>query len=131
MSRARGGSPGDLGSWVAAEYGERDEQALNDLLAFGGMAANLVARGKAAYDDDVQLQLAGEAIMSRVGEAVSRLSDRLVAECPDIRFRAMRRARNLVAHNYGIVDPQIVWSTLAQSLPEDIRRIQSLLKREA
>jgi len=40
----------------------------------------------------------------------------------------MNRARNLVAHNYDIVSPQIVWNTLALALPDDVAKIRRLLE---
>ena len=55
----------------------------------------------------------------------SRISPRT----PDIRFRQMNRARNLVAHNYDIISPQIVWNTLALALPDDVAKIRRLLER--
>lgn len=107
--------------------GERDRQALADLVEFAALATDLASRGKTAYDADVQLQLAGEAIQHRIGEAVSRLSDAIVEQNPRIRFRAMKKARNKIAHNYSIVDPEIVWNTLAVELPKDVVRIVELL----
>lgn len=112
---------------TVAPHGDRDRHALEDLVEFGALAEDLVARGKAAYDSDVQLQLAGEAIQHRVGEAVSRLSVELVSDNPQIRFRAMRKARNKVAHNYQVVDPELVWNTLALALPEEIAKVRDLL----
>lgn len=41
----------------------------------------------------------------------------------------MKRARNLVAHNYDIVDPEIMWETLASAFPTDLARIRALLDR--
>ena len=111
---------------IGVRYGVRARQSLADLLSFGELAADLVARGKQAYDDDVALQLAGEAIQHRIGEAVSRLPEALIADNPQIRFRAMKGARNLVAHNYGIIDPEIVWNTLAAEFPRDLELIRSL-----
>jgi hypothetical protein len=39
------------------------------------MAREVTSRTRAAYDADVTLRLAGEAIVARVGEAVNRLQD--------------------------------------------------------
>jgi len=93
------------------------------------LAGDLVSRGKLAYDRDVQLQLAAEAIQHRIGEAVRRLPAEVVDAHPEIRFRAMKRARDKIAHNYDIVDPEIVWNTLAVALPEDAAKIRELLGR--
>lgn len=94
---------------------------------FGSLAEDLVSRGKAAYDADIHLQLSGEMIQTKIGEAASRLSDALIESSPQIRFRVMKRARNLISHNYQIVDPEIVWNTLSVELPKDIAKIRELL----
>lgn len=118
-------TPGDH---VAARYGERTRYALLDLLDFGQLADDLVARGKVAYEGDVALRLAGEAICHRFGAAVNRLSDEFIDAHPQIALRAMKRMRDKVAHNYGIVDQEIVWNTLAHRFPADIAEIRALLK---
>lgn len=112
---------------VAHEYGSRAEPALRDLVEFGGLAAELVGRGKLAYDDDRQLQLAGEAIVSRLGEAAARLPEELVTDHPDIPFRTVKAMRNLIAHAYQPVDPQVVWATLIAAVPNFIAQVGDLL----
>jgi uncharacterized protein with HEPN domain len=125
VTREPSDDPG--GRYPAESFGERDWQALEDLSMFGSLAEDLVSRGKAAYDADVHLQLSGEMIQTKIGEAVSRLSDALIEASPQIRFRAMKRARNLISHNYQIVDPEIVWNTLSVELPKDITKIREML----
>lgn len=111
---------------VADVYGSRAERALRDLVEFGGLA-ELVDRGKSAYDDDRQLQLAGEAIVSRLGEAAARLPEELVIDHPDIPFRTVKAMRNLIAHAYQRVDPQVVWATLIAAVPNFIAQVGDLL----
>lgn len=112
---------------IADVYGSRAERALRDLVEFGGLAAELVRRGKSAYDDDRQLQLAGEAIVSRLGEAAARLPEELVIDHPDIPFRTVKAMRNLIAHAYQRVDPQVVWATLVAAIPNFIAQVGALL----
>lgn len=116
----------EIGESVAASYGDKDRRTLLDIIAFAELAEDLVSRGKDAYDADIQLQLAGEAIQHRIGGAVSRLSDEIVEDHTNIRFRTMKKARNLVAHNYDIVNPEIVWNTLALEFPKDAVRIRRM-----
>lgn len=107
--------------------GSRDQQALRDLLAFAGRAQRLVSRGKAAYDTDEMLQLAGQKICIDIGEAATRLSDEFVAAHAEIAFRGMRGQRNFAAHRYDTIDPEIVWNTLAVRFPQDAGKIAELL----
>jgi uncharacterized protein with HEPN domain len=39
----------------------------------------------------------------------------------------MHGMRNLIAHEYEVVDPVIVWNTLADELPVDVAAVQAIL----
>jgi uncharacterized protein with HEPN domain len=82
------------------------------------MAARLVARGRAAYDEDEALRLAAEAITHRIGEAVSRLSEEFITDQPQIEWRRIKGMRNIVTHEYARIDYEIVWNALALRIPE-------------
>lgn len=116
---------------------ESTARALQDFLDFADAGARLVARGKSDYDTDEMLRLAAEALLHKIGEVVARLSrdnPSLIAAHPEVRWRAMKGMRNVVAHDYGAVDPEIVWTTLKTDLPheaEQIRRILDALTRDS
>lgn len=105
----------------------RTRQTLGDFLDFAATAARLVARGREAYDSDEMLRLSGEAILHRLGEAVARLDDDFTAAHPEVRWRAMKGMRNLVAHDYGAVDHNILWNALAHALPREAAHVQGIL----
>ena len=52
-----------------------------------------------------------------IGEAASRLSPEAQTLFPGIPFRAMRGMRNIIAHDYGEVDLELVWRTVEADLP--------------
>ena len=101
---------------------------MGDIVDFSRIAARLVARGRPAYEHDEMLPLAAEALLRRVGEAVSRLPEALTAAHPEARWRLMRGMRNLIAHEYEVVDPVIVWNTLVHELPVDAAAVQAILE---
>lgn len=111
-------------------YGPRAVESLNDIVSFAEDARVLMSRGKAAYDEDVLLRRAGEAIIHRLGEAVSRLPDDLRTNHPRVNWRGMRAMGNLVAHVYHDIDHHLVWNALADSLPADLAEIRGLLGEE-
>jgi uncharacterized protein with HEPN domain len=115
--------------YVYQTFGERDWRTLHDLLVFADRAGRLVARGKQAYDADEMLRYAGQMICISIGEAATRLSDELLDAHPEIRFGLMRKQRNFAAHRYEVVDPEIIWETLATSFPDDKAKIAELLER--
>lgn len=122
---------GSASRYVYQRFGGRDWRTLHDLLVFAGRAERLVARGKEAYDADEMLRYAGQMICISIGEAASRLSDELPNAHPEIRFGLMRKQRNFAAHRYEVLDPEIIWETLATSFPEDKAKIAELLERQA
>lgn len=101
----------------AAGETTRDQRAVKDLLEFCEAAARLVARGRNDFEGDEVLRLAGEAIITRIGEAAGRLSPEFQAQHADIAWRAIRGMRNLVAHDYGRIDHVALWNTLERDLP--------------
>jgi len=122
---------GSVDHYVYRTFGERDWRTLHDLLVFADRAERLVARGKEAYDADEMLRYAGQMICISIGEAANRLSDELLDAHPEIRFRLMRKQRNSAAHRCEVLDPEIIWETLATSFPEDKAKIAELLERPA
>jgi uncharacterized protein with HEPN domain len=122
---------GSVDQYVYQTFGHRDWRTLHDLLVFADRAERLVARGKEAYDADEMLRYAGQMICISIGEAATRLSDELLDAHPEIRFRLMRKQRIFAAHRYEVLDPEIIWETLATSFPEDKAKIAELLERPA
>ena len=59
-----------------------------------------------------------------IGEAASRLSPKAQALFPGIPFRAMRGMRNIIAHDYGEVDLELVWQTAEADLPGLIETLE-------
>ena len=51
-----------------------------------------------------------------IGEAASRLTAETQALFPKLPFRAMRGMRNIIAHDYGDVDLEQVWTTASNDL---------------
>jgi uncharacterized protein with HEPN domain len=102
-------------------------QTLDDFLEFAETGARLVARGRDAYDADEMLRLAGEAILHRIGEAVARLGEEFIRAHPTVAWRRMKGMRNLLAHDYGAVDYNIVWNALAHDLPREAGAVRRIL----
>ncbi|TAM71831.1 MAG: DUF86 domain-containing protein [Microbacteriaceae bacterium] len=102
-------------------------RTLRDLIGFTDTAARLVARGRANYDSDEVLRLAAEAIMHKIGEAVARLPAEVIAEHPDVAWRSMKAARNVVAHDYEQMDYEILWNVLVDRMPAEAERIRAVL----
>ncbi|MCX6931951.1 MAG: DUF86 domain-containing protein [Verrucomicrobia bacterium] len=59
-----------------------------------------------------------------IGEAASRLAPETQALFPSLPFRAMRGMRNIIAHDYGEVDLELVWKTATADLPVLIETLE-------
>lgn len=129
IGQDKAGDPPAAGDWVVATYGRRARDALVDLAEFGGMAARLVARGRDAYDQDETLRLAAEAVASRMGEAVARLSEEFIKDHPRIPWRKIRGMRNIISHDYGRVDHDLLWNALVDRVPEVATLVDEVLMR--
>jgi uncharacterized protein with HEPN domain len=62
-----------------------------------------------------------------IGEAASRLAPETQALFPNLPFRDMRGMRNIIAHDYGDVDLDQVWTTATSDLDEVISTLQKHL----
>lgn len=109
-------------------YGRRARQSLEDILEFARDASDLVSRGKEAYESDRILQLAAEAISSRIGVAAGRLPPELVRDHPHIPFRLAKDMRNFVSHEYDRVDPDVVWVAMESQIPAFAEQISQILR---
>jgi uncharacterized protein with HEPN domain len=60
-----------------------------------------------------------------IGEAASRLSPETQSMFPGLPFRSMRGMRNIIAHDYGEVDIDLVWNTATNDLPVLIAELRT------
>ena len=84
----------------------------------------LAAVDRNVFLDDSEKQ---DAVLRRfeiIGEAASHLSPESQTLFPGIPFRAMRGMRNIIAHDYGEVDLELVWQTAVADLPRLIAALE-------
>lgn len=102
---------------------------LADIDDAAAAASELVGRGKAAWEDDRILRLAGEAIIGRIADAAGRLPDNVKKAMREVPWDDIRDIRILVDHVYHRVDYEILWRTLSEDVPQlrgklrDYRRV--------
>lgn len=69
-----------------------------------------------ATDADFRALLAF--FVMQIGETANGLSDDFIKAYTEIDWSAMRGLRNRIAHSYGNVDPDILWDTVKNDIPE-------------
>lgn len=103
---------------ITGRYGPSVVEALEALVSYCDEAAALVDRGRGAYEEDVLLQRASEAIFNRVGDTIrSKLPEDLLAEYPGQPWDKIVGMRVRMAHIYTENDKNIMWNTLAGDVP--------------
>ena len=76
---------------------------------------------------DRRLRLAVERELEIIGEAARRVSSTFQQANSEIPWRQIIGQRNVLAHDYGDIDPGMVWIVAAQRLPELICQLDALI----
>lgn len=107
---------------------DRTTRTLKEIIGFADeVRLYVTSAGEQNFYDDRRTQLIAEALLHRIGEAVSRLPDDLTLAHPEVEWRMIKGMRNVVAHEYGFIDYRIVWRALEKSLPQDVESINRIL----
>lgn len=104
----------------------RVPQWLSDLERTLRAAADLVDRGRSAYDTDPALPLAFEALSNRVGDLAKKLITADPAKFSDPIWQQAARNRDFVVHHYHRVDDDALWMTVSVSFTALQRVIEAL-----
>jgi uncharacterized protein with HEPN domain len=97
---------------------KRDQALLLDIRRAAGQAVAFVGKlSKAEFLRDAKTQRAVERELEIMGEAARSLSEQPRARFPQVPFRSIIGMRNILAHDYGRVDPKELWATVHESLP--------------
>lgn len=106
---------------------QRDSALLYDILESARLAVSYLQEVPIEdFLSSLQLQ---DAVIRRVeiiGEAAGNLSDETKASLPNLPWRDMTDMRNFLIHQYGDVDPQVVWDTVKFDLPPLIEELERL-----
>ncbi|CAN5784444.1 hypothetical protein BH18ACT15_BH18ACT15_06670 [soil metagenome] len=97
---------------------------LADIEQAGEAAAELIGRGRQAWDNDVLLRLAGEAVIGRIADATNRLPEEIKGSIHDVPWDDIRDIRILVDHIYHRIDYNSLWQTLHDDVPHLVSRLR-------
>ena len=100
----------------------RDQQRLRKILEYCEDIQATVRRHGASYDafmDDRDYQHAVSFCVLQIGELVGGLSEEYrKATKSRIQWQEIKGMRNIIAHNYGSIDLEIVWDVATINVPE-------------
>ena len=101
------------------------DAVLADIEDAAGAAREIVARGKAAWNADRLLRLAGEAVIGRIADAAGRLPDHVKRAMPGVPWDDIRDIRIIVDHVYHRIDHEALRKTLEEDVPLLLEHLQA------
>ena len=106
---------------------ERDAAYLWDMLQAARDARELLeGRSLAEYLRDRVRRLALERALELVGEPARRVTERFQAAHPEIEWRSIIGQRNILAHQYGVIDHERLYRTGTESIPRLIAALEPI-----
>jgi uncharacterized protein with HEPN domain len=102
-----------------------DELRLEDIRDACRTVAELVSRGRQAFDKDPAVRLAMERLLEIIGEAATALDETTTKLYSGAPWRDITRLRVLLAHHYHRVDPNQVWTIVSTDIPALLNELGS------
>lgn len=79
------------------------------------------------FDSDEVYLLAAERLLQNIGEAARRVSTVFRDRHPEIAWQKIVGQRNILVHEYGEVNPDLIWRTLSEDVQALIQLLDPLL----
>jgi uncharacterized protein with HEPN domain len=92
-----------------------------------GVARAIKGRTPQQYAEDEDLRLLVERRLEIIGEAARRVSEAFRSAHPEIPWRKIIAQRNVLAHEYGEIQDDVVWQVITVSIPELIKTLEPLV----
>ena len=110
---------------------EQDAAYLWDMLAAAQAVQRFVgSRDLTSYLSDDLLQAAIERKIEIIGEAAGKVSTDFQEAHPEVPWSKIMRQRNVLAHDYGRIEHDRLWTVINDHIPELILDLQCLLPPE-
>lgn len=81
------------------------------------------------YLKDRKLQLAIERSLEIIGEAARRISENFQESHQEIPWRKIIAQRNVIAHEYGEIRHERIWTVITVNIPELIEKVEPIVKK--
>ena len=107
---------------------DKDAGYLWDMLeAARGVVASLQDVTLAEYQTDDNLRLATERRIEIIGEAAGRVSPAVREAQAGIPWRQIIAQRHVLAHEYGEIDHELIWSVARTHIPQLIKMLEGIV----
>lgn len=79
------------------------------------------------FENDAEFQFACGMCIIQLGELVARLEEDFIKKYPYIPWQQIKGMRNIYAHDYEIIDNDMVWETITEEIPDLKKKMQIIL----
>ena len=108
---------------------ERDTAYLWDMLhaceEITGFAGKTTFAG---FTNDRKLVLAIERCLEIIGAAAGCVSIRFQSAHSEIPWKLLKGMRNILAHEYGQIDYEVIYSTVIHDVPALLKKLKTILR---
>ena len=94
-----------------------DTQRIDDMLQATSEIADIVSRGRLAYDHDIALRRAVERCLEILGESSKLVTPDTKVAIEDVPWSDLARIRDRLSHHYHRIDPDQIWTIAAVDVP--------------
>ena len=110
---------------------ERDTNVLERIVSYCEQIEETVERFGNDYEtfasDRIYRNAAAMCVL-QIGELSGKLTDDFRETYPGAPWHQIRGMRNIVAHSYGSVDPEITWEILTEDIPKLKEYCETVMK---
>ena len=92
------------------------------------IAADTKGLSQSDFESDGKTQRAVYMSLHQIGEMTGRLPEAFKTLHPTLPWRGIRQTRNIISHEYIKIDMDIIWQTIAQSIPHFRKAIADCLQ---
>lgn len=99
---------------------DRDRSILEHIISYCEQIEATIDRFGDSYDvfsDDPIYRNAAALCILQIGELVGKLTEDFRAAHPGVPWRQIKAMRNIVAHSYGTIDPEVTWEVMTEDIP--------------
>lgn len=100
-----------------------DDERVADTLEAADQIAEVIAEGKAVWDEDRIGQLAVERLLEIIGESARAMSNAARSDHPGVSWSDIIGLRVVLAHHYHRVDPDQVWVIASTEVPKLVEQL--------
>lgn len=80
------------------------------------------------FENDTEFQFASGMCIIQIGELVAGLDENFMKKYSEIPWRQIKGMRNIYAHDYDIIDNDMVWETITEDIPKLKEKLQAVFQ---